>query len=123
MTEAQARQRYGTDIRVLQQAFSDSLEAHLLEEPTGFCKLVAHRNGTLLGAALVGPQASDLVQTLALLVGQPDGMVKLADFPAIPQTLTDLLVGAAQLWQQQRWQPGRWRRDWAENWFNWRRSR
>lgn len=123
MSEAQARQRYGADIRVLRQSFSASLEAHLLQEPTGFCKLVAHRNGTLLGAALVGPQASDLVQTLALLVGQPDAMVKLASFPAIPQTLTDLLVKAAQLWQQQRWQPGRWRRDWAENWFNWRRSR
>jgi hypothetical protein len=28
-----------------------------------------------------------------------------------------------EAWQRQRWQPGTWRRDWAENWFNWQRTR
>jgi pyruvate/2-oxoglutarate dehydrogenase complex dihydrolipoamide dehydrogenase (E3) component len=122
LTEAQARQRY-SDTEVLVSPVSTSLKAHLLEETAGFCKLIVRRNGALLGATLVGPQASDLIQSLALLMTHQSHIGELATFPAIPHTLTELLVQTAQQWQQSRWQQGRWRRDWAENWFNWRRSR
>ncbi|MBD0266956.1 MAG: NAD(P)/FAD-dependent oxidoreductase [Cyanobacteria bacterium Co-bin8] len=121
LTEAQARQRY-SDAEVLINPVSASLKAHLLEETAGFCKLIVRRNGEILGASLVGPQASDLVQSLALLMAHQGNVSEIATFAAIPHTLIEVLVQTAQQWQQGRWQEGRWRRDWAENWFNWRRS-
>lgn len=121
-TEIEARQRYGPDVQVCLSAVSESVKAHLQEETIGFCKLVAHRNGEILGASLIGPQAGDLVQTLAILITEKGRMNAIAAFPAAPHTLTELLTQTAQQWQQTRWQPGHWRRDWSENWFNWRRS-
>lgn len=122
LTEREARQQYGSQVQAFSMPISASVKAHLLATATGFCKLVAHQNGTLLGASLIGPQAGELVQGLALLIDSPQAMTRIAAFPAIPYTLTELLMQTAQQWQQQRWQPGQWRRDWAENWFNWRRS-
>ncbi|HEY9879059.1 MAG TPA: NAD(P)/FAD-dependent oxidoreductase [Leptolyngbyaceae cyanobacterium] len=121
-TESQARQIYGTNVQVSLSAVSESVKAHLQEDTIGFCKLVAHRNGELLGASLIGPQAGDLVQSLAMLIAQKISMDRISAFPAIPHTLTELLTQTARQWQQTRWQPGHWRRDWSENWFNWRRS-
>lgn len=123
LSETQAQQRYGAAIQVFTSAVSTSVKAHLLEAPLGFCKVIALPNGRLVGACLIGPQASDLVQALALLMAQNSRLQTLATFPAIPHTLTELLTQTAQPWQQRRWQHGRWRRDWSENWFNWRRSR
>ncbi|HEY9878449.1 MAG TPA: NAD(P)/FAD-dependent oxidoreductase [Leptolyngbyaceae cyanobacterium] len=122
LTEMQAHQAYGADTQVCLSTASESVKAHLQEDTIGFCKLVAHRNGKILGASLIGPQAGDLVQSLAMLMAEKGKMSRLATFPAVPHTLTELLTHTAQQWQQTRWQPGRWRRDWSENWFNWRRS-
>ena len=37
-------------------------------------------------------------------------------------TLYDAIHQAVEKWDHHRWSEGQWRRDWAENWFNFRRS-
>ncbi|MEL6882827.1 MAG: hypothetical protein AAFP09_20045, partial [Cyanobacteria bacterium J06607_10] len=62
-----------------------------------------------------------------LMIGRPvnDLLVAVERLPGLPtaQSLSGLVRTAAQKATRSRWQPGNWRRDWAENWFNWRRSR
>ncbi len=64
LTEADARAR-GFDVAVSVRAYGDTAYGWALEDTTSICKLVADR-GTrqLLGAHLVGPEASILVQLL-----------------------------------------------------------
>lgn len=123
-TEPQAQQRFGSDdILVIRQSLYHNPPAQWRESTVGFCKLIAHRDGRLLGCHGVGPEAPEWVQTVAALIAQKTPWWQLANLPTLPYSLTDLLRQAAQQWDSDRWQPGQWRRDWAENWCNWRRSR
>ncbi|MGF1523606.1 MAG: FAD-dependent oxidoreductase [Leptolyngbyaceae cyanobacterium] len=124
LTEPQARQRYGeADLLIHRQSLYENPKAQWLESTTGFCKLIAHRNGQILGVHGVGPGASEWVQALALLMAQKVSWHAVAGHPLLPHSLSVILQQAAGQWERDRWQPGQWRRDWAENWFNWRRSR
>lgn len=124
LTEPQARRRYSeTDLYICRQSLYDNPKAQWLESTTGFCKLMAHRKGQILGAHGVGPDANEWVQTMAWLMSQKTPWTAIANHPTLPHSLNDILRQTAQQWERDRWQPGQWRRDWAENWFNWRRSR
>jgi hypothetical protein len=84
---------------------------------------VVHRDGRLLGAQIWGSYARDLSQTVAGMMQNDRRIHHWECFSALPHSHAEILEQMVAQWQQQRWQPGTWRRDWAENWFNWRRSR
>ena len=118
LTEHQARQRYGQDIVVV-QASSLPLMTNQVSQ-TNFCKLIV-QGARLLGGHLMGDGAPNLVAAL----GSRPQMQSLhrwsmAEFQ--PGTLAEAVYQAIAQWENQRWQTGQWRRDWAENWFNLRRS-
>jgi len=48
---------------------------------------------------------------------------RLERVPTLSHSHAAMVLFMADTWQQQRWHQGTWRRDWAENWVNWRRSR
>ncbi len=123
LTATQARRWYGSEATVVQVPFGHTLKAHWGDDITGFCRWLVHRNGQLLGAQICGPGASELMQVVALAVQQQIPLQQIDRLPALPHSLATLLPLLVDEWQRQRWQPGTWRRDWAENWFNWRRSR
>ncbi|HEY9886831.1 MAG TPA: FAD-dependent oxidoreductase, partial [Candidatus Obscuribacterales bacterium] len=123
LTTPQARQRYrAAAVLVARQSWYDNPKAQWQDATVGFCQLIAHRNGQLLGVHGVGPAADEWVQTAALLMAQRTPWWQLADAATQPHTFTEILRQAAQQWAGDRWRPGRWRRDWAENWCNWRRN-
>jgi len=123
MTASQARRWYGPDAQVVQLPFSEAIATHLGGDITGFCRWIVHRDGRLLGAQLCGPQAKELMTTVALIVQQNLPIPQIDRLSSLPHANSELLTGMVAAWQHQRWQPGTWRRNWAENWFNWRRSR
>lgn len=124
LTEIQARRRYPAQaLKIHVQYLYDTPKAHWLDGADGLCKLIAHRSGQVLGVHGAGPAANEWVQWMALMMAQKVPWWKVAQHPTLPHTLADILPQAAQRWQRDLWQPGSWRRDWAENWFNWRRSR
>lgn len=122
LTAKAASHRYGTAVRVLQVPFSHTPTAHLSGDGTGFCRCIVHANGGLLGAQICGSGAGDLIQTIALIIQKNLGIQALADLSHLPQSQAEIWGPLVASWRQQRWQPGNWRRNWAENWFNWRRS-
>ena len=72
LTEEQAAAR-GLNYRAVVQHYSDTAYGWAMEDTTGICKLVADPGtGRLLGAHLMGYQASNLIQPLiqALSLGQ-----------------------------------------------------
>ncbi|MEO1094064.1 MAG: NAD(P)/FAD-dependent oxidoreductase [Cyanobacteria bacterium J06638_28] len=123
LTEPQAQKRYGaSSLLVGYQPLYDMPKAHWQESTLGFCKLIAHRNGQILGGHSVGPEATEWMQALAMLMTHKIPWWEIAAFPTLPDSLMDILRQTTQQWERDRWLPGQWRRDWAENWFNWRRN-
>jgi pyruvate/2-oxoglutarate dehydrogenase complex dihydrolipoamide dehydrogenase (E3) component len=66
LTEAEARARHGDTVRTYVMPFSAVDRADTDEAGEGFVKLVATREGALLGAHLVGAHAGEYVNELAL---------------------------------------------------------
>ncbi len=68
-TEAQAK-RFYSDIIVFQHDFKSVAAAQLNEQTTGIYKLVIRRNGQILGAIIIGSQAYELINIIALAIAQ-----------------------------------------------------
>jgi mycothione reductase len=70
-----------------------------MEDTTGFCKVIAERgSGRLLGAHLMGPQASSLIQPLvqAMSLGQTAREIATGQYwihPALPEVVENALLG------------------------------
>ncbi len=70
-----------------------------MEDTTGFCKLIADRDtGKLLGAHIIGPQASSLVQQLVTVMAFDLDVRDVATkqywiHPALPELIENALLG------------------------------
>ena len=98
MTEAQARDA-GLDVTVKVQNFGDVAFGWAMEDGTGICKILAERGtGRILGAHLLGPQASTLIQTLiqAMAFGLDARTMATGQYwihPALPEVIENALLG------------------------------
>ena len=98
LTEAQARDA-GYDIAVKVQNYGDVAYGWAMEDTTGFCKLIADRaTGQLLGAHLIGPQASAIIQPAIQAMSFGLGVADIARgqywiHPALPEVLENALLG------------------------------
>lgn len=100
LTEAQARAA-GHDVMVKTQNFGDTAYGWAMEDTSSICKLVADRKTRLLlGAHLLGPHSSILIQQLiqGMAFGQTvDEMAHNQYFihPAMPEVVENALLGLA----------------------------
>lgn len=70
MTEKDARQAYGDDVRVLTAEFAENDRARTERRTDGFVKAVVGRKGRILGAGIVGPHAGEIIQPWILAISQ-----------------------------------------------------
>jgi mycothione reductase len=80
------------------QAYGDVAFGWAMEDTTGFVKVLAAPDGTLLGAHFLGPQASSLIQVLvqAMVFGQKAQEVAHGQYwihPALPELIENALLG------------------------------
>ena len=88
--------RYTTKI----QAFGDVAFGWAMEDTTGFLKVIATCDGTLIGAHMMGPQASTLIQPLiqAMTFGLNAREMATGQYwihPALPEVIENALLGLA----------------------------
>jgi pyruvate/2-oxoglutarate dehydrogenase complex dihydrolipoamide dehydrogenase (E3) component len=70
LTETQARERGHKIIRVLRWPYRENDRAQAERETTGHIKVVTTRRGRILGAAIVGNGAGELIGTWALALAR-----------------------------------------------------
>lgn len=98
LTEQQALDA-GHNITVKVQNYGDVAYGWAMEDTTGFCKLIADRDtGKLLGAHIIGPQASSLVQQLVTVMAFDLDVRDVATkqywiHPALPELIENALLG------------------------------
>lgn len=97
-TEAQCRDE-GLDYVVKVQEYGDVAYGWAMEDTTGLCKVLAERGtGRILGAHLMGPQASTVIQPLiqAMAFGTPARQLAEGQYwihPALPEVVENALLG------------------------------
>ncbi len=123
LTEPQAVEHYGKDVLVLRQPFYNLPPAQIDSDLTGFCKLIVRRDGTLLGAHVVGTRAEEWIGMIAIAVQQRLPIQALADLVVPSSSFAAIIQQAAAQWQRIRLiQQPRWQ-DLLEAFFDIRRSR
>ena len=89
----------GLDYAVKVQAFGDVAYGWAMEDDTGFCKVLAERGtGRLLGAHIMGPEASIVIQPLIQALSFGLGAREMATgqywiHPALPEVVENALLG------------------------------
>lgn len=69
-TEAEARQRYGEDVAVIRLPLAENDRAQAERATAGMVKIIARRNGRILGASILGPHAGELSHVWVLAIEQ-----------------------------------------------------
>ncbi|MBF6589074.1 MAG: FAD-dependent oxidoreductase [Ktedonobacterales bacterium] len=95
LTEAEARQRYGSSVEVFTQPFKEVDRAVTDLGADGFTKLVAGRDGKLLGATIVGATAGELINELAVALRASVTLSQLAATTHVYPTLALSIQQAA----------------------------
>jgi dihydrolipoamide dehydrogenase len=98
LSEAQAREA-GYEIEVHKHAFNGVGRAIIIGQNQGFVKVVAEKDGPILGAAIVGPQAGEMIHELMYSVGWEALASEAASFihahPTLSETVGETLLAAA----------------------------
>ena len=121
LTEAQARRRFGDDLIVCREYFKNVERAQMSGETTGFCKIVGRRNGEILGASIVGPQAAELIHAIALAVRHGMKVEAIGELPYIWSSFSAINGQTAAVWESQRFRSNTFMHNLWENLFYWRR--
>ncbi len=96
LTESQCA---GLDVTVKTQEYGDVAYGWAMEDRTGFCKIIAERGtGRLLGAHIIGPQASTVIQPVIQAMSFGLGAREMARgqywiHPALPEVVENALLG------------------------------
>jgi pyruvate/2-oxoglutarate dehydrogenase complex dihydrolipoamide dehydrogenase (E3) component len=70
LTEAAARKQYGAHVAVIRFPFAENDRAQAERETGGVLKLVARRNGHILGTSILAPHAGELANLWVLAIEQ-----------------------------------------------------
>ncbi len=122
LTEAQARRRYGNNVLVLRQYFKSVTAAQITGETTGICKLIVLRNGKILGAAIVGVQARELINVIASAIAQNLKITFLTQLAPISPSMSEIFEQIAVAWTEVKLARNTQLQNFLESFFNFRRS-
>lgn len=101
LSEAEARRRFKTGYCVIRASFAETARAIATRRTYGIAKLITDRHGTILGAALVGPEAGELITLFGLAIAKAIKLPDLADLILPEPGFSDIVAQLVQAWQQQ----------------------
>lgn len=98
LTEAEAR-KAGEEIEVTKHAFNGVGRAIIIGQNQGFAKIIARKDGPIVGAVVVGPQAGEMIHELMYAVGWEAVPAEAAAFihahPTLSEAVGETLLAAA----------------------------
>jgi pyruvate/2-oxoglutarate dehydrogenase complex dihydrolipoamide dehydrogenase (E3) component len=95
LTEETARARYGR-LTILRCPYSQNVRAHAARQTGGFLKVIASRQGQILGAGAAGAEAGELIQMWSLSMQKNIPLRAMASVVSPSPTLAELNKQAAE---------------------------
>jgi pyruvate/2-oxoglutarate dehydrogenase complex dihydrolipoamide dehydrogenase (E3) component len=123
LTETQAKRQFSRDeVLVLRQYFKTVATAQIRDETTGMCKLIVLRNGEILGASILGAEAGELINLIALAMSQKIKVNHLANLSPVYPSFSEILQQTAREWSKQRLNKNVALQEFLEGFFHFRRN-
>ena len=122
LTETQARRYYDDDLIIIQENYKTLVKAKILDEITGFCKIITHENGVILGCHIIGNNSDEMINLVALAM---KNSIKIQQFSRIfPPccTATEILFKISENWKEQKSEINYLLNDCLETLLFWRRK-
>ena len=88
--EAAALKRYPQKAKILRWSYGENDRARTERRTDGLIKLITHRNGRILGCAIVGPGAGEMISLFAYAIANGMKVGSLMKFVAPYPTLTEM---------------------------------
>jgi len=101
LTERDCRER-GIAVRVRRHPFRDVGKAVVAGEPEGFVKMIAAGDGTILGIALVGEGASELIGEGIALIENRATAREVAEMPHLHPTMSEIYARVAEDFEDEK---------------------
>jgi pyruvate/2-oxoglutarate dehydrogenase complex dihydrolipoamide dehydrogenase (E3) component len=98
-TEMDARCQFQDRLTILQANYQDNPKALMAETDVGFLKIMVRRSGQIVGATIVGQDAAELIQIIALAMHHRLSIAALSKFSGMDLTYAQLVVVAARQWR------------------------
>ncbi|KJE33854.1 dihydrolipoamide dehydrogenase [Thalassospira sp. HJ] len=98
LTETVAREKFGDDIRVVTWDYAENDRARAEADTEGFIKVITTPKGKILGAAIVGRQAGELIGVWSLAISKKMKIGAIAGMIAPYPTLGELSKRVAGAW-------------------------
>jgi pyruvate/2-oxoglutarate dehydrogenase complex dihydrolipoamide dehydrogenase (E3) component len=96
--------------------------AHLKDEITGVCKLIVLRNGEILGSSILGAEAAELINFIALAIAQKIRVKELANLSFVYPSFSQIIESTAKEWGQHKLDSNNALQDFLEGFFHFRRD-
>jgi pyruvate/2-oxoglutarate dehydrogenase complex dihydrolipoamide dehydrogenase (E3) component len=110
------------NIIVSQQALNNIDQMIINDQTTGFAQLITHKSGQILGASMIGSQASELIHLIALAMQQNIKIGAISDLTYLHPSFATILGKLADANIQTRDAQNYWWQELLDNLFHWRRS-
>ncbi len=114
MTIDTAIDRRKQNLVILRKYLKTCPQAIIDNITSGYCQIIVSHKGQILGAEIVGQNAPELIQILALAIQQKLKITDLTAFPYLSPSYAELIYQTAQEWSDfnrtQRQQQPRWRK-------------
>ncbi len=122
LTETQAKYKYKNDLIIIKQNYKTLIKATILDETTGFCKLITRRNGLILGCHIIGNNSNEIINIVAFAMKNEIKIQKIYQlFPAYGTT-SEMLFQIAQKWQEKKYKDNKLLNNCLETLLFWRRK-
>jgi pyruvate/2-oxoglutarate dehydrogenase complex dihydrolipoamide dehydrogenase (E3) component len=103
LTEMQAKNQYShNQVLVFKQYFKIATAAQIQGEITGICKLIVLENGKILGCAILGTAAEELINLISLAIAQNIKIEHLAKLSPVYPSFSEILTETAREWHRYR---------------------
>ncbi|AFY32644.1 NAD(P)/FAD-dependent oxidoreductase [Calothrix sp. PCC 7507] len=122
LTEAQAKRRFQNEVLVLQHYFKTVTASQIQGQTTGICKFITLRNGEILGAEILGAQAGELINLIALAMSQKIKIKHLANLSPVYPAFAEIIEKVAKEWSQQKLNNNVAWQEFIEGFFHFRRD-
>ena len=83
---------------ILQTHFKNCPQAIIENITSGYCQIIVTRSGQILGAEIIGQNAPELIQILAIAIQQKLKIAELTAFPCSSPSYTEVIYQATQEW-------------------------
>ncbi|MGK7884456.1 MAG: FAD-dependent oxidoreductase, partial [Crocosphaera sp.] len=102
LTETQAKQRYNEDLIIIKQNYKSLVKAKILDQTTGFCKIITRRNGIILGCHIIGYQSDEIINLISLAIQNKLKIQKIGQLFPPYGTTSEMLSQISHKWQEQK---------------------